>query len=227
MSRSASLERNGILRPRRASKPHICPVQRVVSGHHGDNRARGLPSTGFFDQGATRIPPKSKGCAGITLALEGVYVPDRIVQRGGCQPILRLFDAGVLLLSSPVRTVSPSTPMPCGNAMIAAHVETMVDSTLPTSFSQSLGKVFDFPTIIGITASQLPPFPQGLRLLTINLKKKRAHLSHLLLTQNCHYDIKREWKLDDDVSGNLFPEQVATFTGICISRLTNDQRPQR
>jgi hypothetical protein len=36
-----------------------------------------------------------------------------------------------------------------------------------------------------------------------------------LLTQNCHYDIKREWKLDDGVSGNLFPEQVATFTGIC------------
>jgi len=175
MSRNASLERNGILRPRKASKPHICSVQREVSKHHADTHARGLPSTGFFDQGAIRIPPKSKGCPGITLALGGVNVPDRISQqRGGCQLIPRFFEAFVHLLGSPVRTVSPNTPMPCENAMIAAHVETMVDSTLPTSSPQSLGKVFDFPTIIGITVSQLPPFPQGLRLLTINLKRKTS-----------------------------------------------------
>ena len=51
---------------------------------------------------------------------------------------------------------------PCGNDMIDAHVENLMDSKLPTGFPQSLGKVFDFPTIIWITASQLPTFPQGL-----------------------------------------------------------------
>jgi len=56
--------------------------------------------------------------------------------------------------------------------MIDAHVENLVDSKLPTGFPQSLGKVFafvcDFPTIIWITASQLPTFPQGLQRLVFN-----------------------------------------------------------
>jgi len=175
MSRSASLERNGILRSRRAPEPHIGPVQREVPEHHGDTRARGLPSARFFNAGAIRIPPKSKGCSEINLALGGVDVRDRSATRGSyCQPIPCFFDAGVLLSGSPARRVFLGTSMPCGNAMIAAHVENLVDSTLPTGFPQSLGKVFDFPTIIGITASQLPPFPQGLRLLIFNLRRKSS-----------------------------------------------------
>ena len=73
---------------------------------------------------------------------------------------------GVRLSGSPARTVSPRTSEPCGNDIIDAHVETLVDSTLPTGFPQSLGKVFafvyDFPTIIWITALQLSTFPQEL-----------------------------------------------------------------
>jgi hypothetical protein len=68
--------------------------------------------------------------------------------------------------------VFPETSTPCGNAMIAAHVENLLNSKLHTGLPQSLGKVFDFPTIIGITALQLPPFPQALRLLILNLRRK-------------------------------------------------------
>jgi len=56
--------------------------------------------------------------------------------------------------------------------MIDAHAESLVDSKLPTGFPQSLGKVFDFTTIIWITASQLHTFPQGLRRLIFNKLKK-------------------------------------------------------
>jgi len=174
MSRSASVDRNGILRPRRGSEPHIGPVQREVPGYHGDTRARGLPSARFFNPGAIRIPPQSKGCSGINLILGGIDVRERSATRGGCQPIPCFLGAGVLLSGYPARTVFPGPSMPWGNAMIAAHVETLVHSALPTGFPQSIGKVFDFPTIIGITASQLPPFPQGLRLLIFNLMIKSS-----------------------------------------------------
>jgi hypothetical protein len=174
MSRSASLERNGILRPRRASEPHIGPIQREVPGYHGATRARGLSSARFFNPDAIWIPPTSKGFSGINLILGGVDVRDRSATRGSCQPIPCFLDAGVLLSGYPARTVFTGPSTPCGNTMIAAHVENLVHSTLPTGFPQSLGKVFDFPTIIGITASQLPPFPQGLRLLIFNLMRKSS-----------------------------------------------------
>jgi len=65
----------------------------------------------------------------------------------------------------PALTFSQETSKTCGNDMIDVHVETMLDSKLPTGFPQSLGKVFDFPTTIWITASQLPTLPQSLLLL--------------------------------------------------------------
>jgi hypothetical protein len=59
--------------------------------------------------------------------------------------------------------------------MIAAHVENLMDSKLPTGLPQSLGKAFDFSTIIWITASQLPTFSQDLRLLIFDLMKKSSN----------------------------------------------------
>lgn len=55
--------------------------------------------------------------------------------------------------------------------MIAIPVENQMDSKLTTGFPHPLGKLSEFPTIIWITASQLPTFPQGLLLLYFFLFK--------------------------------------------------------
>jgi len=79
--------------------------------------------------------------------------------------MLYLTAYGLLHPDIPALTFSQETSKTCGNDMIDVHVETMLDSKLPTGFPQSLGKVFDFPTTIWITASQLPTLPQSLLLL--------------------------------------------------------------
>ena len=84
--------------------------------------------------------------------------------------------AGLLHPYTPALTFSPGTSKPCGNDMIDAHVENLVDSKLPTGFLQSLGKVSDFPTIIWITASQLPTLPQSLLLLSFLIFRERRRM---------------------------------------------------
>ena len=176
MSRISALAGNGILRYGKTSKTHGCSLQREESLYHGDTMLRGGPSARFLRAPDTSIPPRSKGSSGFRLSLGREGVRDRSAKRGGFQRMPCFPLEGVRLSGSPARTVSPRTSEPCGNDIIDAHVETLVDSTLPTGFPQSLGKVFafvyDFPTIIWITASQLPTFPQGLRPLILSTLRR-------------------------------------------------------
>ena len=173
MSRILALAGNGILRHVKTSKRPLWSLQRERALYHCDSMLRGGPSMHFLEAPDTWIPPRSKGSSGFPLLLGRDKVRDRSAKRGGFQHIPCFPVEGVRLSGSPARTFFPGTSEPCGNDMIDAHVENLMDSTLPTGFPQSLGKVFafvcDFPTIIWITASQLPTFPQGLRSLILSM----------------------------------------------------------
>jgi len=173
MSRILALAGNGILRHVKTSKRPLWSLQRERALYHCDTLPRGWPSVAFFRVCGTCTPSRSKGSSGFHLLLGTDKVRDRSAKRGGFQHIPCFPVEGVRLSGSPARTFFPGTSEPCGNDMIDAHVENLMDSTLPTGFPQSLGKVFafvcDFPTIIWITASQLPTFPQGLRSLILSM----------------------------------------------------------
>ncbi len=176
MSSISALAGNGILRYGKTSKCHGCSLQREESLYHCDTMLRSGPSACFLGAPDTSIPPRSKGSSGFRLSLDREGVRDRSAKRGGFQRMPCFPLEGVRLSGNPARTVFPGPSEPCGNDMIDAHVETLVDSTLPTGFPQSLGKVFafvyDFPTIIWITAPQFPTFPQRLRPLILSMLRR-------------------------------------------------------
>ena len=174
MSRISALAGNGILRYGKTSKCHGCSLQREESLYHCDTMLRSGPSACFLGAPDTSIPPRSKGSSGFRLSLDREGVRDRSAKRGGFQRMPCFPLEGVRLSGNPARTVFPGPSEPCGNDMIDAHVETLVDSTLPTGFPQSLGKVFAFPTIIWITASQLPTFPQSPQRLIFSMLRKTS-----------------------------------------------------
>ena len=162
MSRTSALAGNGILRPVKTSKRPFWSPQREEPLYHYDTLLRGGLSARFLKGCGIWIPPRSMGFSGFRLLLGRDKVRERSAKRGGFQHIPCFLVAGIRLSGCLVRAVFPRSSKPCGNDMIDAHVETLVHSKLPTGFPQSLGKVFDFTTIICITASQLPTFPQGL-----------------------------------------------------------------
>lgn len=176
MSRISALAGNGILRYGKTSKRHVCSLQREEPLYHCDTMLRSGPSARFLNPVGIWIPSRSKGSSGFRLILGREGVRDRSAKRGGFQRMPCFPLEGVRLSGSPARTVFPGSSEPCGNDMIDAHVENLVDSTLPTGFPQSLGKVFafvyDFPTIIWITASQFPTFPQRLRPLILSMLRR-------------------------------------------------------
>ena len=135
-------------------------------GQGAEKRARGLPSARFLNPGHILIPPGSRGLLGLRLLLGRADVQNRPAKTGRLHPSLSRLDGGTLLSSCQARATRVHVlATPYENDMIAAHVENLMDSKLPTGLPQSLGKAFAFSTIIWITASQLPTFSQGLRLL--------------------------------------------------------------
>ncbi len=170
MSRISSSESNGILRRRRASEHHIGPIQREEPIYQGDSIARGLPSVHFLEVVGIHIPLRMKGYSVNHLIV--CITDDRVrsATKGGFQLMLYFPSAGCIHSYISVLTFLPGKFKLCGNDMIDAHVENLVDSKQPTGFPQSLGKLYDFPTIIWITASQLPTFPQSLQLLIFFIK---------------------------------------------------------
>jgi len=175
MSRILALAGNGILRHVKTSKRPLWSLQRERALYHCDTLPRGWPSVAFFRVCGTCTPSRSKGSSGFHLLLGTDKVRDRSEDRANFQHVLCLLATDFRLSGCLSRAVFPGSSEPCGNDMIDAHVESLVDSTLPTGFPQSLGKVSAFPTIIWITASQLPTFPQGLQRLVFN--KFRARLT--------------------------------------------------
>ncbi len=174
MSRISALADNGIPRPGKASEPYIGPIKRDEPHYHSDTMPHGGLSARFLKPIDTWIPPGSKGLSGVHLILGRADVLDRFGKREGLQRTPFFPAAGFLHADTPALMFSSGTSTPCGNDMIDAHVENLMDSKLPTGFPQSLGKVYDFTTIIWITASQLPTFPQGLRLLIFNILRKTS-----------------------------------------------------
>ncbi len=176
MSRTLALAGNGILRHVKTSNRPIWRLQREKALYHCDTMLRGLQSAAFLKGCGTWIPPRTMGSSGFLLSLGREGVRDRSAKRGGFQRMPCFPFEGVRLSCSPAQTVFPGPSEPCGNDMIDAHVENLMDSTLPTGFPQSLGKVFAFvyafPTIIWITASQFPTFPQRLRPLILSMLRR-------------------------------------------------------
>jgi hypothetical protein len=176
MSRISALAGNGILRYGKTSKTHGCSLQREESLYHRDTMLRSGPSAHFLEAPDTWIPSRSRGSSGFHLSLGREGVLDRSAKRGGFQRMPSFPLEGTRLSGRPARAVFSGPSELCGNDMIDAHVENLVDSTLPTGFPQSLGKVFafvyDFPTIIWITASQFPTFPQRLRALILSMLRR-------------------------------------------------------
>ncbi len=165
MSRILTLAGNGILRQGKTSKRHVCNRQREESRYHRDTMLRGGLSVRFLKPVGICIPTRLKGSSGIQLILGREDVRDRSGKMVGFQRMPRFSAAGILHPDTPALTLPSGTSELCGNDMIDAYVENLLDSKLPTGFPQSLGKVFDFPTIIWITATQLPTLPQSLLLL--------------------------------------------------------------
>lgn len=165
MSRISTFAENCILRHKKTSKLHLCNHQREESSYHRDAMLRGCPSARFLKPYGICLPPRFKGLSGIDLIPGREYNKDRSGKIVGFKVMLYLTAYGLLYPDIPALTFSQETSKTCGNDMIDVHVETMLDSKLPTGFPQSLGKVFDFPTTIWITASQLPTLPQSLLLL--------------------------------------------------------------
>jgi len=165
MSRIRTLAGNGILRQGKTSKRYLCNRQREESLYHGDTMLYSGPSARFLKLSGIWIPPRSKESSGIRLILGRAEGRDRSGKIVGFQRMPCPAAAGLLHPDTPATTFFPGTSKLCGNDMINAHVENLVEGKLPTGFLQSLGKVSDFPTIIWVTASQSPTLPQSLLLL--------------------------------------------------------------
>ena len=167
---------NPISRRRKAPISPIDPNPREWPVYHSDNIARGLPSAHFLNPGHVSIPLGSKGLLGFRLLLGRADVQNRSAKTGRFHHSLSRLDGGTLHLSGQVRaTRFHILVTPCENDMLAAHVENLMDSKLPTGLPQSLGKVFDFSTTIWITASQFSTFSQGLRLLIFDIMKESSN----------------------------------------------------
>ena len=165
MSRMSTLAGNDILIHGKTSKRHVCNSQREESFYHYDTILRAGLSARFLKIVGIGIPSRFNGLSGIHLILGREDVRDRSGKIVGFQGMPCFTVSGLLHPDTPALTFFPRTSKPCGNDMIAAHVENLLDSKLPTGLPQSLGKVFDFSTIIWITATQLPTLPQSPLLL--------------------------------------------------------------
>jgi len=167
---------NDILIHGKTLKRHVCNRQSEESLYHYDTMLRAGPSARFLKIVGIGIPPRFNGLSRIQLIPGKEDIRNRSVKIVGLQ-IMPCFIASCLLhLDIPALRFSQETSEPCGNDMIDVHVGNMLDSKLPTGFPQSLGKVSDFPTIIWITASQLPTLPQSLLLLFFLIFKKRRRI---------------------------------------------------
>ena len=176
MSRISTLAGKGILRHRKTSKRHLCNHRREEPIYHYDTMLRSGPSARFQKIVGICIPPTLNGLSGIYRipGLEDIRNQSGIIVD---LQIMHCFIASCLLHSDiPALTFPQETSKHCGNDMIDVHVETMLDSKLTTGFPQSLGKVSDFPTIIWITATQLPTLPQSPLLLFFLIFKKRRRM---------------------------------------------------
>ena len=188
MSRISTLAGNGILRQGKTSKRHVCNRQREESLYHRDTMLRGGPSARFLKPGGICIIPlRLNGLSGIHLILGREDVRDRSGKIVGFQRMPCFTASGLLHLDTPALTFSSGTSKHCGNDMIDAHVENLLDSKLPTGFPQSLGKVFDFPTIIWITATQLPTLPQSPLLVSFLFFKKRRRIFMLQIADMVNF----------------------------------------
>ena len=172
MSRISALGGNGILRHEKTSKRQICNLQRGESYYHHDTMLRSGPSPRFLKSVGICIPPTLNGLSVIDLIPGRETIKDRSGKIVGLKGMPYSTASILLHPDIPALTFPPGTSEPCGNDMIDVHVGTLLDSKLPTCFPQSLGKVSDFPTIIWITASQLPTLPQSLLLLSFLFLRK-------------------------------------------------------
>lgn len=187
MSRILTLAGNGILRQGKTSKRHVWNRQREESRYHRDTILRGGPSARFLKLGGICIPPILKWSSGIQLILGREDVRDRSGNIVCFQRMPCFSAAGILHPNTPALTLPSGTSKLCGNDMIDAHVGTLLDSKLPTGFPQSLGKVFDFTTIIWITATQLPTLPQSLLLLFFLIFKKRRRMFMMKIAHKANF----------------------------------------
>ena len=165
MSRISMFAGNDILSHRKTLKRHVCNRQREESFYHYDTMLRSGPSTRFLKSVGICIPPTLNGLSVIDLIPGRETIKDRSGKIVGLKGMPYSTASILLHPDIPALTFSQETFKTCGNDMIDVHVGTLLDSKLPTCFPQSLGKVFGFPTIIWITASQLPTLPQSLLLL--------------------------------------------------------------
>jgi len=182
MSRISTFAGNFILRHKKTSKLHVCNHQREEPLYHYDTMLRGCPSARFLKIVGICIPPRFKGLSGIDLIPGGEDIKDRSGIIVGFKGMPYLTASGLLHLGIPALTFSQETSKTCGNDMIDVHVGNLLDSKLPTGFLQSLGKVFNFPTTIWITASQLSKLPQSLLLLFFLIFKKRRRIFMMKIT---------------------------------------------
>ncbi len=134
--------------------------------HHGNNMPRGLPLVRFLKSIDICIPPQCQSLSDAHVLFVRGY--NQYQSQAGKMKMVACSTYWSMIPHVRLdhqATYRSKTYLPCGNDMIDAHVENLVDSKLPTGLPQSLGKVSDFTTIIWITASQLPTLPQGLPLL--------------------------------------------------------------
>jgi len=165
MSRISIFAGNDILIHGKTLKRQICNLQGEESFYHRDTMLRSGPSTRFLKSVGICIPSTLNGLSVIDLIPGRETIKDRSGKIVGLKGMPYSTASILLHPDIPALTFSQETFKTCGNDMIDVHVGTLLDSKLPTCFPQSLGKVFDFPTIIWITASQLPTLPQSLLLL--------------------------------------------------------------
>ena len=182
MSRISIFAGNDILIHGKTLKRQICNLQREESYYHRDTMLRGGLSARFLKSVGIGIPPRFNGLSRIDLIPGGEDIKDRSGKIVGLKGMPYSTASILLHPDIPILTFSQETSEPCGNDMIDAHVETLLDSKLPTCFPQSLGKVSDFSTIIWITATQLPTLPQSLLLLFFLIFKKRRRMFMMKIT---------------------------------------------
>lgn len=174
---------NPISRRRKAPISPIGPIPRERPVYHRDNIARGLPLVHFLNPShISSMPSKAEESLKFRLLLGKEAVQNRSAKTVRFHHSISRLDRDTSLSGCQAQaTRSYTLVAPCENDMIAAHVENLMGSKLPTGLPQSLGKVFDFTTIIWITASQLPTFSQGLRLLIFDLMKKSSNFEPSLV----------------------------------------------
>ncbi len=135
MSRILTLAGNGILRQGKTSKRHVCNRQREESRYHRDTMLRGGLSVRFLKPGGICIPPRLKGSSGIQLILGREDVRDRSGKMVGFQRMPCISAAGILHPDTPALTLPSGTSKLCGNDMIDAHVENLMDSKAAHRFT--------------------------------------------------------------------------------------------